>query len=60
MAEYVTQGHYAESAGWEDVSCEETLAEGRDMLNCYRINEPQYGHRLVRRTEGQRDRVLGD
>lgn len=56
--EYVTQGNYAGSTGWEDVSYEETLTEGRAMLACYRENEPQYPHRLVLREPGQPDQII--
>lgn len=46
---FVVQTHT--SCGWEDVSEEETRAEGRAQLKCYRENQPQYPHRLIRRRE---------
>ena len=41
---YEVQGNYA--GWWETVTTEDTLAEAREMLKCYRENEPQYQHRI--------------
>lgn len=44
---YVIQGNYG--GRWEDVSTEETKEDARRCLEDYRVNEPQYLHRLIRR-----------
>jgi hypothetical protein len=44
--EFVIQGNYGESAGWEDLTIEETPEAADDMLETYRRNEPQYRHRI--------------
>ena len=49
MTTYAVQGYYAH--GWEDVCEEETKAEAQDRLREHDENEPQYRHRIQRRTE---------
>ena len=45
--EFIVQGNYGYGDGWEDLTAEDTRAEGRKQLRCYRENEPQYSHRLI-------------
>lgn len=49
--EYVVQGHYGGSAGWEDLTAETTRSEARDRLREYRENEPEHRHRIIERKE---------
>ena len=44
--EWHTQGDYG--CGWETVTIDSTLVEGKQMLKDYEENEPQYPHRLIR------------
>lgn len=46
---YVIQGNYGYGDGWEDVTEEDTRAEGLERLREYRENEPGVPHRLIRR-----------
>ena len=51
MTTYSVQGYYGPEHGWEDVCEEETHAEAQDRLREYDENEPQYRHRIQRRTD---------
>jgi len=42
--EYNIEGFYA--YGWETVTCEDTWREAREMLKCYRENEPGTAFRI--------------
>lgn len=42
--EFNVQGNYGH--GWEDVYTAETRKDARERLKEYRLNEPQYPHRL--------------
>jgi len=44
--EYRIESNWGYGHGWEEVTAEESLKEGRAMLKCYRENEPQASHRL--------------
>jgi hypothetical protein len=45
--EYEIQGNYGQ--GFECVTTEETWKAAREQLKCYRENEPQYSHRIVKK-----------
>lgn len=47
---FVVQGYY-NYYGWEDVCQSEDRKESRANLKDYRINEPQYSHRMIKRRE---------
>lgn len=44
---YEVQGLY--SGEWATLTYEDTYREACDMLRCYRENEPQYPHAIVKR-----------
>jgi hypothetical protein len=46
---WIIQGNYG--AGFEDLCAEETWKECRVNLRAYRLEEPQYAHRVIRRRE---------
>lgn len=45
------QGNYGAGLGWDDLAGYETWRELRDDLKEYRLAEPQYSHRVIRRRE---------
>jgi hypothetical protein len=45
--EYEIQGNYGQ--GFECVTTEEKYSAAREQLKCYRENEPQYSHRIVKK-----------
>ena len=45
--EYEIQGNYG--YGFEMVTTEETWKAAREQLKCYRENEPEYIHRIVKK-----------
>lgn len=47
--EYVLQTYTVDQYGWEDVSAYETKAEAYEDLEAYRINQPEYRHRVMLR-----------
>lgn len=47
--EWVVQGNYGESHGWEAVNTESTKEDGERSLLEYDEAEPQYPHRLIKR-----------
>ena len=47
--EFEVQGRYGERYGYEAVYTATTRAEAREQLKCYRENEPQYAHRIVKK-----------
>jgi len=48
---FVVQGNYGYGHGWEDVTASEVRKEARDDLKAYRVNCPEYPHRIIRRRE---------
>lgn len=46
---FVVEGNYG--YGWDELTREETWADAKAMLKCYRENEPQFGHRIVKHRE---------
>jgi hypothetical protein len=44
--EYEIQGNYG--YGWEMVTTEETRQAAKEQLKCYRENEPNAAHRIVK------------
>ena len=48
---HVIQGLYDPSYGWEDVDQSENYAEARTNYKLYKINEPLYPHRMIKRRE---------
>ena len=44
---YVVQGNYG--CGWEDVAADENRKLARDDLKAYRLNCPEYPHRMIHR-----------
>lgn len=48
LKEYVVQGNYGYSHGWEDVTASETYKEAKDDLKAYRENSSG-AHRLITR-----------
>lgn len=48
---FVVQGNYGYGDGWEDLCASEVRKEAREDLKAYRVNEPQYPHRMIRRRE---------
>lgn len=47
--EYAVQGKYSQQYGWEDVYCTSNKEESESILKDYQENEPQYGHRILKR-----------
>mgnify|MGYP001613845421 FL=1 len=47
--EYVVQGWYGE--GWEDLTTHDNRDEAEQDLSAYFINEPQYAHKILKRSE---------
>ncbi len=47
LYEYVIQGNYG--YGWDDLISEETKEAGRAQLCCYRDNERDASHRMIKR-----------
>lgn len=47
---FVVQQYYP-SYGWEDVAASETWKEAREDLKAYRVNQPEYPARMIRRRE---------
>lgn len=45
--EYQIHGDYGQ--GFEEVCAEDTYKAARAQLKCYRENEPQYRHRIIKR-----------
>ena len=37
--------------GWEDSTAAKTLKEAKGFLKDYRLNQPQYSHRIISRRE---------
>lgn len=58
--EYVVQGNYGFGHGWEDLTSENTKAEGLARLREYRMNEPSYAHRMIIRTVKQGAELPGE
>jgi len=48
VCEFEVQGWYGEEYGWEKVTTEVGRPAAVAQLACYRENEPQYSHRMVR------------
>ena len=46
---FAVQGNYGQ--GWETVTTEDTRKDARVQLQCYRENETQYSHRVVKQRE---------
>jgi inosine/xanthosine triphosphate pyrophosphatase family protein len=46
---HVVQGNYG--YGWDDLTESEDYREARADLTCYRKNETQYSHRMIKRRE---------
>lgn len=46
---HVVQGNYG--YGWDDLTESESYREARTDLRCYRENETQYSHRMIKRRE---------
>lgn len=44
---YVIQGNYG--CGWEDVTASDDREEAKNDLRDYRLNQPEYPHRMVKR-----------
>lgn len=45
--EYEIHGNYG--YGFECVTTEEKYSAAREQLKCYRENEPQYSHKIVKK-----------
>lgn len=45
--EYQIHGNYGYGHGFEEVTCETTFREARDMLKCYRDNEPGVPFKII-------------
>ncbi len=43
--EYQIHGNYG--SGWEEVTADDTYKEARQTLKDYRINQPEYPHKLI-------------
>lgn len=37
--------------GWEETTASENRREAREDLKAYRLNQPEYAHRLIKRRE---------
>ena len=48
---WVIQSNYGYGHGWEDTTEEETRAEAVAQVKCYRENQPEYPHRIIKRRE---------
>jgi hypothetical protein len=46
---FVVQCYYASQYGYEDVTEADNYKEGKQYLKDYRINEPEYSHRMIKR-----------
>lgn len=46
---WIVQGHYGQ--GWEDENAETNHKDARRSVREYRVNMPEYPHRLIRRRE---------
>lgn len=55
---HVIQGHYG--FGWEDVTFENNEKDARQMLKDYRLNQPEYPHRRIKRRELNPAFVVGE
>jgi hypothetical protein len=44
--EFEIQGYYSDQYGWEMVTAEETWKAAKEMLKCYRDNEPGIPFRI--------------
>lgn len=45
------QGYYGAQYGYECVAAEGTRKEAREMLKCYRENEPNTSFRIIKKRE---------
>ena len=48
---FVLQSNYGYQHGWEDTTYEDTWRAARAQLTCYRENQPEYAHRVIKRRE---------
>ena len=49
---YIVQGWYDKQHGWEDLTASNDKVEAYDLLKDYDLNEPEYGHRILKRVSG--------